>query len=384
MKEERKIRVLLNVTSLSRGNPPAFSGNFFLSYCLAEALERSQLVDLHVATDTHTHPRFLEFLPLARCHLATTGAAKGGMVGIIKRDIGLKRLVDRLQPQVFHRPSGQLPFLPLTKCALVSTIADLNFKNNPQVTFAQRAYKEISFRWTFRRVKRVAAISEFTAGQITQYYGFPADRITVTHLGAVPRVGGACPTEIVEDGPYFLTFAQYSHKNCEAAIRAIHLLAEQGRGRKQLVVVGANEYVEQALKPLAAELGVSDIVRFPGYVPDSQLGALYENARGLLFLSRFEGFGMPVVEAFGANCPVIAARTSSLPEIVGDAGMLVDPDDVPAIAAAVERVDTDDNWRNHLIQSGRDREKLFSWDEVARKTLDVYQQAIQDYSRTVG
>jgi len=274
-----------------------------------------------------------------------------------------------------------LPFLRLSNCATVSTIADLNFKQNPQVTFSQRAYKEISFRWTFRRVNRVAAISEFTAKQVTQYYGFPADRITVTYLGVVPRPGGPYPTSIIESGPYFLTFAQYSHKNCEAAIRAIHYLKVQGQGSRQLVVVGSNEYVEKTLKPLVKELGLSKTVRFPGYVADEQLGALYENARGLLFLSRFEGFGLPVVEAFNAGCPVIAARTSSLPEIVGDAGVLEDPDDISAIALAILRVDTDIAWRNRLIQGGKDRAALFSWDEVALKTSVVYERAIEDFSR---
>ncbi len=370
---------LLNVTSLSHGDPPRFSGNFFASYWLIESLVRIEGLELHVATDGHTHDKFRELLPEDRCHQVAPARAHEGLLSILRRDYRLKKLVDKLRPDVFHRTTGQLPLFKLRHGAAVTTIADLNFKFSRNISLAQRFYKEMSFRSTFRRAVRVAAVSEYTAEEIVRHYRYPRNRITVTHHGVIPRPVGTLPAGLNDKSPFFLTFGHHPHKNCETAIRAFGLLRDSGKSVGHLVVVGMGGYVDEVLKPLSAELRLNDQVRFVGYVDDARLGALYSHARGLLFLSRLEGFGLPVVEAFEAQCPVVAAAATSLPEVVGDAGVLVCPDDASAVAETTFRIATDEEFRRSLIERGRVRASRFSWDEVARKTYEVYLAAHRDH-----
>ena len=376
------LKILVNATGVSHDNPPRLSGNFYLAFSLVEQMTEMPDLDMHVATDSMTHPRFLKILPQENCHLQGTGGAGKNFNSILAMDISLKKLVAKLKPDVFHRPTGQLPFLRLPGCAAVSTVADLNFKTNKQYSFSQRLYKDLSYWWTFKRADRVTAISSYTASEIHRYYRYPKDKITVTHLGVVKRPLGSFPAALQMAKPYFLTFAQHSHKNCEAALRALHNRVNATTNNNvNLVVVGDNNYVEQTLKPLSASLGLSSHVYFVGYVDDDQLRAIYENASGLLFLSRHEGFGLPVVEAFWAGCPVIAANSSSLPEIVGDAGILQDPDDISGIAESMKQVTEDQNLRNQFIEHGRERAKQFSWENAARKTVAVYRQAYEDRAK---
>lgn len=347
------------------------------TYCLVESLRSLSQLEIHVATDSATHPRFREILPAERCHKILDAKPKKGMLSILESTLKLNRLLKVLEPDVLHCPAGQLPFIPFVKCSQVSTIADLNFKSNYEYSLIQRIYKDISYRWTLFRADGIAAVSKFTSDQIVRYYGYPSEKISVVHHAAIQRY--ACSDASQEFSsmvPFFLAFGHHSHKNCEAAVKAIRLLKDIGDGTFRLAVVGKNSYVEDRLRTLVVQQGVQDQVFFVGYVSDAQLGALYDAAEGLLFLSRFEGFGLPLVEAFAAKCPVIAATTCSIPEVVDDAGLLCDPDDIEGIAEAMRSVRHDELLKAALVARGLHRLKSFCWHKAALRTAEVYQKSL--------
>jgi glycosyltransferase involved in cell wall biosynthesis len=124
-------------------------------------------------------------------------------------------------------------------------------------------------------------------------------------------------------------------------------------------------------------LGIADFVHFTGFIPDQDLAALYAGADLFAYIPIYEGFGLPPLEAMACGTPTLSSNTSSLPEVVGDAGELVDPYDTNAISTAMERVLYDDRRREQLRERGLARARLFSWERCARETIAVYQQALK-------
>jgi glycosyltransferase involved in cell wall biosynthesis len=155
-----------------------------------------------------------------------------------------------------------------------------------------------------------------------------------------------------------------------------HLRGAKPEGKlPKLVLAGKCAWLYDETLRAIKELELSDSIILTGYVPESDLPALYSGALCFIYPSYFEGFGLPPLEAMQCGVPVIVGDRTSLPEVVGDAGVLVDPFDVNALAAAIEKVVSDSNLRAKLSVQGLARAKLFEWRETARQTLAVYQKA---------
>jgi glycosyltransferase involved in cell wall biosynthesis len=144
----------------------------------------------------------------------------------------------------------------------------------------------------------------------------------------------------------------------------------------KLVLVGGRWNGAEIIHARVRELGLSDQVVFPGFVPNEAIPALYAAADAFAFPSLFEGFGIPVLEAMASGTPVCAANTSSVPEVVGDAGLLFDPLDVPAMTDCLRRLLQDQTLRRRLITSGIERAKRFTWEAAAGATLDELEAAL--------
>ena len=205
------------------------------------------------------------------------------------------------------------------------------------------------YRICSERATYLLVASTFVRDDVIAAYDVEPERVAVVPPG-VPTALHATPPDV---GPADVPFALYpaqpwEHKNHLRMLEAIALLKARGT-EVPVVCPGPPNPHQQDVQRRARELGLDPFVRFPGYVTDRELAALYQQARCLVFPSLFEGFGFPVLEAFTAGLPVTCSSTTSLPELAGDAAILFDPTDVEAMADAIERVWTDDELRTHLV-----------------------------------
>lgn len=276
---------------------------------------------------------------------------------------------------------------PLTPCPVVSTIHDLAFEHLPE-TFTRRSWMQL--RLTVRKTAKTAAqiitVSDYSRRDIISTYGIDPERVSVTHEAA-PQGFKPIKDErefqrirqtygIEED--YILSVGSIQpRKNLSRLVAAYSCLRRTKPEVKlpQLVLVGKCAWLYGETLRTIRELEIADSVILTGYVPEKDLPTLYSGARCFVYPSYFEGFGLPPLEAMQCGTPVIVGNRTSLPEVVGDAAVLVDPYDVDAIAKAIETVVLNTELQNELSTKGLKRAKLFDWRTTARQTLDVYQKA---------
>jgi glycosyltransferase involved in cell wall biosynthesis len=270
----------------------------------------------------------------------------------------------------------------------VVTIHDLALDRIPQPSrklFGQQS----SFRRgrrTALRASRVIAVSQHTASDIAELYGVPRERIAVVSNGAgadfypimdkllVDSVKARCG--IVRGDFVLATGGAEPRKNIVRVLEAFGRVPGL-RDRFHLVVVGGMDR-GSGVNELVRRANLQSAVLFPGHVPPEDLRALYSSCSAFVFPSLYEGFGMPVLEAMACGAPVICSNTSALPEVAGDAAILVDPTSVEAIANAMAEVLSSNAVRDGLRRRGPIRAKSFGWDRSARELLQVYADVASD------
>jgi glycosyltransferase involved in cell wall biosynthesis len=232
-------------------------------------------------------------------------------------------------------------------------------------------------RWLRRTVTHadyLISISENTAGDIQRLFPERAIPITVTHLGSF--LDSFEPAEQVappHGRPYILSVGTLEpRKNLSTVLEAFARLAAGMAEPPDLVVAGATGWMAGDVERRVAKLGLLDRIRLVGFVTDAELRLLYRDASMLVYPSLYEGFGIPPLEAMGQGCPVISSNVSSLPEVIGDAGLLVDPTSVQQVADAMRVVLEDQELAGSLRRLGHQRAEQFSWSRCARETEDVY------------
>jgi glycosyltransferase involved in cell wall biosynthesis len=222
------------------------------------------------------------------------------------------------------------------------------------------------------RADHIFCISENTRRDLLEIHNLPEDRITVTYLGYdALAVSSLTAAELVGDSPYLLHVGgRQGYKNFDGLLRA-YAASNWLHTNFRVVCFGGGAF--SALeKGLIAELGLSDAQVMQMGGADDRLAALYRSAAAFVYPSMYEGFGIPPLEAMSLDCPVICSNTSSIPEVVGDAGEYFDPANTASIREALERVLQSGARRNRLVELGRVRCKLFSWERCAQETMAVY------------
>jgi glycosyltransferase involved in cell wall biosynthesis len=285
---------------------------------------------------------------------------------------------------VLHVQFTSPPFSP---CPVVVSIHDLSFEHLPQ-TFKWRSRKQlrITVRRSAREASQVIALSEYARADIITNYKIDPAKVSAIPLAAPAHFRPVKDDEELQrvrqtygiESDYILSVgAIQPRKNLSRLITAYSRLRRDKPEVKlpKLVLVGKCAWLYDETLRTIKELQVSDCVILTGYVPEADLPALYSGAVCFVYPSYFEGFGLPPLEAMQCGAPVIAGNKTSLPEVVGDAGVLVDPYDVAALAAAIENVISDSDLRAQLSVKGLERAKLFDWRETARQTLAIYQKA---------
>lgn len=242
-----------------------------------------------------------------------------------------------------------------------------------------------------RRCDRVIALTESAAGELSRFLGVERSRIDVVGLGFDARPAGAVTPEnelrgrmAIGDAPVVLNVgAKKVHKNQMRLVEAVATLQSSYPGL-QLVLPGAPTAYDEALRRRARELAIPYEVKFPGYVDAADLEGLYRLASCLAFPSLSEGFGLPVLEAMARELPVVCSDASALPEVAGEAAVLVDPNSSSDIARGISAVLADPGLRERLVAAGRERLSRFTWDRCAELTLESLERAIFDRQAAGG
>jgi alpha-1,3-rhamnosyl/mannosyltransferase len=279
---------------------------------------------------------------------------------------------------VVHHAGGTAP--PVAP-PIVLTIHDLQYRAFPQFFHpVKRAFLNASVPRAVRRATVVTVPSEFVRTDVHEAFGLSLDRIVVVPHMLPERAEPSARIDVrarYQLGERFVVYpaVTWPHKNHSVLVEALALL-DDAHADIAVVLLGAPGPGDQALDALVARRGLAGRVRRVGRVPDADRDALYAEALALTFPSRYEGFGAPVIEAMAAGCPVIASSTTALPEVVGEAGMLVDPDDASAWAAAITALADDPVQRQRLVDAGRARVAQFSSLRSAELLVGAYRQAL--------
>jgi glycosyltransferase involved in cell wall biosynthesis len=297
-----------------------------------------------------------------------------------------------LSPDLVHVPLNRVPLLMIKP--YVVTIHDLaNILFEREMSSLRMQLRRYRFRRGLVRANRVIAVSEATKRDVENEMGVPSSRITRVYnapdpaffnRGSVP--GGPDQQLILERYQINYPFLLYAgnirrHKNIPRLVEAFAVVREQLAAHPvykdlRLVIIGDTISQFPAVRQAVIKSRVENVVRFLGFVPFDTLRCFYESAAGFVFPSRYEGFGLPPLEAMACGTPVVTSNVSSLPEVVGDAAIQVNPENVFDIARGISDMLLDEELRARLIRRGREQAARFSWNWTARQVLEIYKDVI--------
>jgi glycosyltransferase involved in cell wall biosynthesis len=295
--------------------------------------------------------------------------------------------MDRWLPQgdVFHATDHLLP--PLKNARAVFTIHDLIFRFFPEYHLPlNRWFLGLMLPKFMQRADAVIAVSEHTRRDVMKLMGVPGEKITVIYEGvhsSFRPVENRPELERVRalyqlPARFILFFSTIEpRKNLVTLLDAYAALLRQDSNAPPLVVAGRKGWLYQETLQHIRDLGLSERVRLTDWIANADVPALLNLAEVFVYPSLYEGFGLPPLEAMACGTPVIASNASSLPEVVGNAGILVEPRDAPGLAQALTRVLRDDALRHELRAKGLEQAARFTWERAARETLAVYERVLK-------
>jgi alpha-1,3-rhamnosyl/mannosyltransferase len=258
---------------------------------------------------------------------------------------------------------------PAWRGPCVVTVHDLSYEHHPEFfTRADHALLSRLVPAAVRRAARVFTVSEFTRGELIDRYQLPEAKVIVTPNGLDPSFGPDGPRRA--GAPYLLFVgALQPRKDPACAVRAMRRLDPE----LHLVMAGPPKLAADEVHRAIAQLGLQERVHVLGRVSSAELAALYRGAACLVLPSRYEGFGLPALEAMASGTPVVAARSTALPEVIDGAGVLFPPGDDEALASAVQHALRD---RSRLVTAGLARAARFRWSDVAARTAAAYREVL--------
>ncbi len=294
----------------------------------------------------------------------------------------------RAQRDLLHYPHFDLPFL--APGPLAATLHDLKYITRPdffpRLGRARRLVMLAMMRSTVRKARRVIVVSDSTRRDAIRWLGARPEKLRVIYEGveepyfqpAPPEQTAAVRRRYGLEGEPFILFLgeRRPHKNIPGLLRAFAHLRRMTSRPYTLAVAGKPYADYREPERLAEQLGLNAAVRFIDRLPDADLPALYQSASAFALLSRYEGFGLPILEAMAGGAPVLASDVTSLPEVVGSAGLCVSPDDPQIAAEALLTLLEDEAQRQTCIAAGKARARQFTWQRCARQTLEVYRECL--------
>jgi glycosyltransferase involved in cell wall biosynthesis len=368
------LSVLLNAAPLCT----VLSGVARYTRSLYQAILEQQLAEVGY----FCNGRFQETMP------EQTGAPRGGNLPCwlreILREVRFKYIENRLQKvarnrtfDVYHE-TGAFPLIENSELPTVMTIYDLSMVKFKHCHPADRV--RLFERHFYKRAEAVdhfITISEFVRQEIIETFHFPPEKVTAIPLGvdnAFTEKSEADVSRYKEEknlpDRYILTVGTHEpRKNIATLIRAMMHTKE----KYTLVSIGWSGWLNSEFHQEVRRLNMEERILFLGHVPDDEVALLYSGASLMVYPSLYEGFGLPILEAMACGCPVICSNTSSMPEVAGNAAILVSPKDETGLAEAIDTVMQDREYSKQLIESGHKRAGEFSWDYTAQKTVSIFE-----------
>lgn len=302
----------------------------------------------------------------------------------------LPKVLHREDPDLFLSPDG---FLPLSysspagpkQCKFLPVIHDLYFEHYPQeIPFLASKFFKYYFQRYVKKANRIATVSEYSKNDISSYYKVSRDKIDVVYDGAnenfkphSPSLKGELPFLGNEAAEYFLFVGALSpRKNVARLLQAFDAFRKSSSSNVKLVIVGEKMFMTSEMEAVLGKMQFKNEVIFTGRMNMDALSKVMASALALVFVPYFEGFGIPIVEAMYCDVPVITSNVTSMPEVAGDAGLLVDPFSVDSIKEGMLKIYKDEPLRNKLIENGRVQREKFSWDKTAEKLWDSIEKTI--------
>jgi glycosyltransferase involved in cell wall biosynthesis len=299
-----------------------------------------------------------------------------------------------LRPDLVHIPLNRVPMLMIKP--YVVTIHDLaNIFHEEEASSFRMHLRKFRFRRGLVRANRVIAVSEATRRDCEMHMGVPPERIRRVYNAPDPgfqATTSGCQTDdqqrIMERYQVQYPFLLYAgnirrHKNVPRLVEAFAVVREQMASHPvykdlRLIIIGDTISQYPLVRQTVIKSRVEHVVRFLGFVPFETLRCFYEMAAAFVFPSRYEGFGLPPLEAMACGTPVVTSNVSSLPEVVDDAAILVNPENVFDIARGISQVLLDETLRADLIRRGREQAARFSWERTAQQVLEIYLEAARE------
>ncbi|MBM7866613.1 glycosyltransferase [Heliobacterium gestii] len=345
----------------------------------------------------YRHPDFLK----------ATFPEENGNVKMLLRDLSFNEVnhwwskrgnrMDRLgNPDIIHSNNYSCP--KDVNARIVMTVYDLVYVEVPDLTTEEN--RLVCFQGIFDAsiyADYLIMISEATRKAFIRHFPhYPEDRIKVIPLGSRPSIRKITVekanniierlyTSVAREGnrdkvkldQFWLGVGTVEpRKNYRLLIQAYNELVKSGKGTMPLFIAGGKGWKESDIGDFVKSCGLEEKVHFLGYVTDEELSALYSRCYAFIYPSFYEGFGLPILEAMNCGAPVITSQTTSMPEVVGEAGLLIDPYSIKSLIDAMWLLESDSSMRDVLIQRGAEQIKKFTWDEAAKSTLEVYEKVV--------
>lgn len=297
----------------------------------------------------------------------------------------IPRILKKIKADVFLSPDAYLSLK--TKVPSIPVFHDLNFEHYPNdLPVLERKYYRYFFPRYARKATQIVTVSEFSKKDIMNLYDIPADKISVVYNGAneafVPisdKLKEETREELTSGAPYFIFVgALHPRKNLARLFQAFDYFKEHHKTDIKLLVVGNKKFWTKEIQEAYEDMRYPDEVIFSGRMPADRLHRAVASALAMTYVSYFEGFGIPIIEAYRCDTPVLTSNVTSMPEVAGEAAVLVDPFSVKSIAKGLETIAFDPEKRKELIIKGRKRALDFTWQQSANQLWDVIEKVLNN------
>ncbi len=309
--------------------------------------------------------------------------ARHPILWIIWFELRLKNFINRKQFDLFVSPEGWIP--RKLNCKSLGVMHDLNFEHHPEnIIYSHRKYLQHFFPKFALRSNRIATVSEYSKNDISNCYAIDKKNIDVVYNGAneifqplQKQQQEEARIRYSKGNPFFIFIGTlHPRKNIEHLLKAFEIFKSKTSNNIQLLIAGNRKWWPEELEEIFQQMEHKSEVCFLGRLEDEELAKVLGSAEALTYLPYFEGFGIPILEAFQAEVPVITSNVTSMPEVADGAAMLCNPKNEKEIADAMSAIIEERETRQSLIEKGRERSKYFSWD----KTANLLWQSIEKVS----